>query len=507
MSPVSRRALFGLAGTSVLVAAGCTSPDRPPRPTPTTPSSPPPSMPTTPPSVGLKWNWGLDRTLPWAGQQPPGGITFFEVDWCDLGGPGGQPNYAKVDELVNRARGLGFKMMLKLRAGQQCGAKAKLDRSEGIRKVPSMLPTDLAAYEAFVEGAVRHFSELGVDSYAVENEVDAKNFWEDTPEHYVTLATAAARAIRRANPEATVLDPGISSTGYGVAIASELLAEGKGEEALAVYTQWFARRHAGPQSRFPKVSDVAGLTSLLQTPRVRDAVAMVEANWEVVRSGATTAYQLHFYEGMANLPTLLTYLRRHLPRGLPVQGWEIGFAWPGPDFSGEAMAEELAALMPRLYGEGISPVVYLPLAFTPGPNKAEIFRGLLTPDGAPLPAAAVYDTVSRASAGATFTAIHSNGWQGAVLDGPQGRRAVVARTRGQGRVSGQAETLAGTPVDGTVSGTGGVVVTLPEAGSPAAAATSALGEKVSAQPSPSSASPSPGPSGAPGSSVSATPSP
>lgn len=486
----SLRAAVLLATVGTLAA--CTSEPPPATPAPATSASPAvPSTPSAAPSpaggsatVGLKWNWGQQGTLSWASQRPAGGITFYEIERCDVAGSGETPNFDRIDRIVERAQALGYRIMLKFRVGGTCGSEASLDRAEGVRKVASRMPADLPEYERFVEEAVRHYSAMGVDSYAVENEVDAKNFWRDTPENYVALATATARAIRRADPRATILDSGISSTGLGVAMAAEVLAEGRAEDALQLYQSWYSRRVQGSTSRFPKVTSVDELKKLLASPTVRRVVEMVDANWKVVRSGDVTAYQLHFYEGSVNLSALLDYLRGHLPQGMPVQGWEIGIAWPGSTFDQKTMADEVAALMTRLYSEEISPVVFLPLAFTPGPDKEQIFRGLISPTGEPYPAAAAYAAVADVVTGAELRSVQGAGWAGVAATRAGSTKVLVTRLTGagEGQLAGGAtgtSPVSGSPVTGPVSPGQTVVLDTPTGEDPQAAVAAALGSGVS----------------------------
>jgi len=122
------------------------------------------------------------------------------------------------------------------------------------RNTASALPDDLNAHRAFIDAAVRRYTALGVHEYAVENEPNAANFWQGTPEQLERLVTVPAAAIRAADPKALVVDPGISSTAYGAAIAKRLVDQGHPEEAVAAYRRSYARR-------FPVRSTYASSTS------------------------------------------------------------------------------------------------------------------------------------------------------------------------------------------------------------------------------------------------------
>ncbi len=411
---------------------------------PATGSVPSPSAPTSTakpeglpdaPALGLKWNWGQKATLDFLKAEPPG-PTFYEVEWCAMEPTKGQIEWGQVDQIVKRAELLSSSLMLKIRVGAGCwgaqgGGEAVRDPQENTRKTPSEFPTDPAAYTAFVTAFVQRYSAMGVHTYAIENEVDANNFWSGTPQEYVELLSLGAKAVRAADPSAHVLDAGISSTGYGVAMAGDLLDAGKDDEALKLYQAYYARRLQGDASRFPAIDSVAALRELMKDERVTRVRAMVAATWKAIGSGDVTAYQLHFYEGAELAPVLLDYIRDHIGETLPIEGWEVGLAWPGSDFTLAKQSSEVAQLLTVLYSRGVSPLVYLPLAFTPGPGKKEVFRGLIAPDGSAYPAASAFqrmgDVVKNS---ASVRPIRATGWKGAVFRDAGQTKAVVWRTSG-----------------------------------------------------------------------------
>ena len=376
--------------------------------------------------LGIKWNWNLKPPQAYA-ERIGWGETFFEVEWCALRNKPDAQRFAQVERLLGQAEQMGYRMMLKLRVGNCAGGPEELDPAEGTRKSPSTFPDDPAAYEQFVTTVVNRYKQRGVKLWAIENEVDANNFWSGTPQEYVELVKLTGAAVKAADPEATVLDAGISSTGYGIALSGELLDAGKEQEALDLYTAWFERRHGSGTARFPALDSVDALRSLLGEGRAKRVRAMVAANWEAVNSGAVTAYQLHFYENPDLLPTLLDYVRRHLSRPLPIQGWEIGTAWPGEGYDEAKHGAEVARLIGTLLREKVSPVVYLPLAYTPGgATKVEIFRGLVSPEGADLPSGLVYQRYAEAlHHSKSLTGVRFEGGSGVLVIGATANFAVL----------------------------------------------------------------------------------
>lgn len=346
--------------------------------------------------LGLKWNTFLTPPLTYA-DAIGWGATFTEVEWCATRDLGEGERFAATDRALAQAQGYGFTMMIKLRVGDCSGHAVATEPDEDGPKNPSSAPEDPARYAAWVEAMVRRYAPRGVRTWAVENEVDAANFWTGTPQEYAETARLVSGAVHAVDPTAVVLDAGVSSTAYGVAIAGDLLDAGRESEALAFYQAYYARRLEGGVSRFPAVASVTALRRVLTGDRAVRARAMIAANWEVLRSGVIGAYQLHFYEDPAVLPSVLDYVENHLTARIPVQAWEVGTAWPGPSYDASAHAADLIRDVGVLLARRVSPIVYLPLAFTPRPGKRQVFRGLVAPDGALLPAGEVFRRIATSA--------------------------------------------------------------------------------------------------------------
>ena len=381
--------------------------------------------------IGIKWNWNLAPPIDYA-SRIGWGDTFLEIEWCAVRGLEESRRFATVDRLLTRADEMGYRMMLKIRVGSCHGEGAVFDPAEGSSKQASSFPDDPGAYQDFVRALVARYAPRGVRTWAIENEVDANNFWSGTPQEYVALVKLGAAAIKEADPKATILDAGISSTGNGVAIAGELLDAGHEQEALSFYQAYYARRQDGP-ARFSAVDSVGQLRALVGQGRAKRVREMVGATWDAVNTGGVTAYQLHFYENPALLPDVLDFIDAHLAVRVPVQAWEVGSAWPGPTYTAQGQAAEVATLLGILFARRISPVVYLPLAYTPGPGKAEVFRGLVAPDGQELPAGEVYRRFAAAAKASTdVTELNVAGGGGVLFLAPDRSLAVVWPNAGAG---------------------------------------------------------------------------
>src|SRR3954471_5239008 len=211
--------------------------------------------------IGLKWNWAQLSALRPFLRTEGGGSTFYEVVWCDVERDRGKLDWSDVDAVASRERALGSPLLIKIRVGR-CWASGH-GTTDSERKQPSSMPTDLAAYRHFVTAVVERYEPHGVTEYAVENEPNALTSWQGSSDDYRRLVEPAAGAIHHAAPDATVLDGGLSSIGYGVDIAAELLHDGRSADAVAAYNAYYARRFEEPSFVFPQISDVTGLRDVL----------------------------------------------------------------------------------------------------------------------------------------------------------------------------------------------------------------------------------------------------
>lgn len=352
--------------------------------------------------LGLKWSWAQPETFPYVARAG-GGWTFTEVEWCAVETRPGHYDWGEVDRVVRHARALGHRTMLKLRTGR-CWATEPpsttlaRDRFENVGKDPSTPPIDPAAHRAFVRAVVERYGARGVDHYAVENEPDTVNHWAASIAAYAETVRRVARTIRRTAPDAHVLDGGVSSTAYGVAMAASRLSRAP-RQAVRDYRAFYARRLAGDASRFPAVSSVRELRAVLRTPGARRAISAVRVSVGLANTGVVDGYQLHFYEPAGRLRGLLRFLDGRLRRGVRVEPWEIGSAWPGSGFDQRRQATELFRMVAVLLADDARPVVHLPVAYSAAPGKQQVFRGLTTPDGSVLASGRGWLALSRALVG------------------------------------------------------------------------------------------------------------
>jgi hypothetical protein len=403
--------------------------------------------------IGLKWDWpNLDRYLPFV-KDLSGGATFYEFEWCRVEPRPGQRDWETLDGVVRSSQRLGYGMLLKIRVGS-CwitGGRRGEERGEKGKTISAM-PQDLDAYQAFVRDVVDRYRPLGVRRYAIENEVNARNFWAGTPAEYEQLLRLGSQAVHAADPGAQVLDSGIASPIYGTAIAARLLEQGRDTEAVAAYQRYYARRG----SQYPPVETAEDLRNVLGRDLVRRGRDYLEATQRLAREGAFDVYQLHFYEPWDNVPALLDYLRQTLPATMPVEAWEVGMFWrDGPDQQRNDQrlrADEAVKVVSLLLAGGVRRVTWLPTgAHDEGDGEGELHFGLLDGDGAPRPAGEAVRRLAASAAGTTWKGVAAGQTSG-VAFGKAGETTLVvwsdqgAVLRGAAPSKATASTLGGAPV-------------------------------------------------------------
>ncbi len=415
-----------------VVASGCSSatdraggaPKGQPTPSASTYTGPPVQGGQNP--LGAKFDYKrVDNFAPYI-KSLSGGATFYELVWCDVQpGPAAPPDWGTPDKAADSAQQLGLTLYLKIRVGSCAFTGGRGAHVRGQKqKTESLMPTDLGQYEQFVRDTVERYSKRGVHEYALENEINSDTMWAGTPADYVRLLTVAVKAIRASDPSARVVDPGISSTAYGVAIADRLLSQGHDAEAVAAYSHYYTRRTTRG-SDFPAVRDAAGLRSALGTDQARRNLAFLAAVNRLAADHVVDIRQLHFYEQWDNVPALLDYVHATLPANFPVEAWEVGMFWQGGTADQQARAGELTKTVALLLAGGVRRVIWLPLAADPnGRNADEPRYGLVDPDGKVRATGAALAALVAATRGASVQSLNQAGVRG-VAFGHSGSSTLV----------------------------------------------------------------------------------
>lgn len=397
------------AGALLILVAACSSSTQP-----GTTTAPPPnfaalgggSTQATNRLIGVKWD--VTRTAAFSTYlKQIAGVTFTEVVWCNVEPHRGSWDWSKSDQAVAAARQLGFVVYAKLRVGSCWVNHDRGGHARGA-KTASAMPDSLGDYTAFVRSAVRRYWAAGVREFAIENEVNSLSMWNDTVANYLTLARAGSAAIRSVGRGALVVDSGLGSTTYGVAIAARLLDSGSDAAAVAAYNRYYAQRFATRSADFPSASDAAALRQTLQGAQAQRDLAVQAATRQLEADGTVDVRQLHFYESWRAAPDLLAYLHATVPATTPVQAWEVGSYSSGGSRDAVGAAADVVKTTASLLSGGVRPVIWLPLVVNPhGRHASEPRYGLVDPSGTVRSAGAVIAALATAARGATVVPLAS----------------------------------------------------------------------------------------------------
>ncbi len=449
-----RRSL-ALVAAAALLLTGCTpDPEPRPQPAPTTSFQLPGRAGGTT-VFGAHWDWNrFEQFEPYL-RKLAGSSTYYELSWCDIEKTQGSPDWTALDRIADRSRALNISLDLKIRTGVcwATGGAAQFTRGQA-NKTESAMPKDMAAYQAFVTALVKRYQPYGVTQYAVENEVNAQQYWAGTPEQYEELVRAAAAAITKADPAARVADSGISSVAMGMGIAARLLEAGQADAAVAAYRAYFARRTGTRGKQIPEVADEAGLRTALAHPTNVRNLAYLAVTERLLDDKVVAVRQLHFYEHPDGITPLLEYLTAETPTGVPVEAWEVGRFDKSADADPVLVADEMTKVASRLAAGGIKEIVWLPLAYNPANRAgAEVRYGLLDPDGKERQAGTMLAGLAAAARGATASPVSQDGLDGVAFSGKQGTRMVVWSAAAPVDVELPVRPLAGSAAPAEVSAT------------------------------------------------------
>jgi hypothetical protein len=212
------------------------------------------------------------------------------------------------------------------------------------------------------------------------------------------LRAAAYAAIKAADPDAQVLDSGLTMGAYLYAKANELCQAGQTPEALAMLHRFetYLRRkeHDLPDTE-------QELHQWLSSPTAQRSLGLVQ---ELYTHPATyDAVQLHYLQDAWELtPEYIGWVQTWLAAAgapdKPLEFWEIGFGWEGEEaeapFTEEGHAQGVVKCLVITLGADASRVIYEPYWEDAAADPRKFGRGLMTPAG-PRLASTAYQTLAN----------------------------------------------------------------------------------------------------------------
>lgn len=378
------------------------------------------------------------------------GRSFDVLSWPEIEPAQNVFDWTAMDALVRQIGQAGLEPMFKIttcgltREGRDFWATPAVPDSAKLPPGPctSMPPRKPADLSDFVFQVVSRYKDTRhvpkpVRYFAIGNEVNDPNQWPglsgrrrcvidestgaaDCPAvaDYLTMLKTARAAAHAANPQVVVLESGLGSRVWGLAIARDIYQDGgKTEEALVEATTFYNRYYAGryrtplaaglfhvspsPQgtlrqrfeARIYTPYDPQGPDPLVNVP-VGDRFYYV-AKHIFDDPAAFDAIQLHFYDEWSLMNEVVTWIRKQMDakwgpgNRKPILCWECGSHWPvvdaDKDGRGELWnfdADEYSARLVKRFviglSRGVGHVAHLPFAWTHALPGTDLF------DSAPL---------------------------------------------------------------------------------------------------------------------------
>lgn len=142
----------------------------------------------------------------------------FVIPWAEVEKGEGTYRWGYFDQFIERLRAQGLQAVVVLGGGHPrytgfiAAPEGNLDQTDKYLLPPSS-PEAIAKFAAFAAQTVAHFGSQGI-VWELWNEPDNDRFW---PPHanvraYIAVAGAACQAMRKADPQARIIGPGMADT-------------------------------------------------------------------------------------------------------------------------------------------------------------------------------------------------------------------------------------------------------------------------------------------------------
>ncbi|RMG55477.1 MAG: hypothetical protein D6723_02690 [Acidobacteria bacterium] len=318
------------------------------------------------------------------------GATWMKVPWKFIQPAQNQWNFDLLDELVDEAESCGIELAIKLRTGQGHWGVRPGGNGKGSRP-----PRNLDDYAQWVFTVVSRYRGR-VRAYALENEVSASSFWAGSYDDYEPLWRVGHEAIKAADPDAVVVDFGMPSPSYGIAIARWRYDHGDVSGAIDWLNRYFAHRTS------VRIETEQELRRILFAPEAERTYDIMMRHFQ--NPALYDAYQLHFYEPWDLLPEVFRWIRARMAEHgeiKPIEVWEIGYAFVDDrHYDEEIHGRDTVKLLVTALGEGARNVFYLPFTSARArQGRVETVRGLVDADGHRRPAYFSYQKTAAALEG------------------------------------------------------------------------------------------------------------
>lgn len=287
----------------------------------------------------------------------------------------------RLDSYIERAEFCGFTLLAHIDSKSSWGTMPRSDHGG-----PSRPPTNMDDYQDFVKHVAEHYQGR-IKAYSFEVEAASNFYWAGTVEQYGILLDAGYEAVKAADPDALVLNDGLSSSGMTALYAKHMYDQGRAVEALDfLKTNW---EHF--PANVPRLETVEDLEALFELPEAERVFAWLPMLLE--RPQSYDEFQMHYFGPSEHLAIIMDWARERTNK--PIQLWEFGYGWSDrATFDERKQAEAIQPLLTIAAEHGATVIIWW--RFTDEAEKAgEGVTGLWVTGQGPRPSADIFRTVSE----------------------------------------------------------------------------------------------------------------
>ncbi len=217
-------------------------------------------------------------------------------------------------------------------------------------------------YYNFVYNLVSHLKGK-VNYFIIHNEVNSLRFWHGTPEQYLQLRKTAYKAVHDANSGAIVIDNGLASLVWGLAVTDDLLNQGKETEAVEFANKFFSRGE-----NFTPFANGQEIMRRAENPRKENWKRTIKFAHEIFKEPYFDWFSFHVYENIEALPTIIAWIKKQMDKNgyeKPIIISECGYFDQKFDLNNSAAqqkaAEDLVKMHLIAFSQGIRQLHWLPM--------------------------------------------------------------------------------------------------------------------------------------------------
>jgi hypothetical protein len=289
---------------------------------------------------------------------------YLETKWAVMEPSKGEFDFSETDRQLKLCQALGLSVSLRVKTGAGFWATGPRQHKASrimMGTITSEMPLKMSDYTEYLTAMVRHYRELGVKQYAIQNEIDDPDQWPGTPEEYHQLLVEAYKAIKSADPAALVVDNGFSSTAMENTTARWLYEHGQEREGYDFYRVSKAAYRDSAQTTMEEFLRYMKGNLWM----IRPYQFLVEKEYFKLNRDCYDCLQIHLYGDWSKTPQLLQWIQARMREAGPeksIVGWESGVHLGHDRFTPEQNAEELVKKFATGAAFGLRQLMYLETA-------------------------------------------------------------------------------------------------------------------------------------------------